>query len=154
MGGYNTTTGIKDNATDKIRNKTPIFCKPSTQYYVCVNNSESSNAIRVLYYDRNMNFISTVAGNRNTIITTPTNAYYINIMCTTAYGTTYKNDICINISDSLNGTYTKITGTLAEQLEYVYQLMKSYKGQTNISQINNDLPFIIDSTALKDLTNL
>lgn len=51
-------------------------------------------------------------------------------------------------------TYTKITGTLAEQLEYVYKMLKSQKGQTNISQVSNDLPFIITSTALKDLTNL
>ena len=51
-------------------------------------------------------------------------------------------------------TYTQITGTLANELEYIYNQMLAYKGQTNISQINNDLPFIIDSTALKDLTNL
>lgn len=51
-------------------------------------------------------------------------------------------------------TYTPITGTLANQLEYIYNQMLAYKGQTNISQINDDLPFIIDSTALKDLTSL
>lgn len=50
-----------------------------------------------------------------------------------------------------NPTYTKITGTLAEQLEYVYQLLKSYKGVTNISQVNNDLPFELDVEAVEDL---
>lgn len=40
-------------------------------------------------------------------------------------------------------TYTKIEGTLAEQLEDVWRA-NSYKGQTNISQVNNDLPFNID----------
>lgn len=53
-----------------------------------------------------------------------------------------------------NPTYTQITGTLAEQLEYVYQLMKSYKGQTNISQTNTDLPFVINASALQDLSTL
>lgn len=48
-------------------------------------------------------------------------------------------------------TYTKITGTLAEQLEYVYQLLKSYKGVTNISQVNNDLPFELDVQAIEDI---
>ncbi len=48
-------------------------------------------------------------------------------------------------------TYTKITGTLAEQLEYVYQLLKSYKGVTNISQVNNDLPFELDVQAIEDM---
>ena len=40
-------------------------------------------------------------------------------------------------------TYTKITGTydtLASQLEAVWRA-NSYKGQTNISQVNDDLPF-------------
>ena len=45
-------------------------------------------------------------------------------------------------------TYTKITGTLAEQLENVYQGLKSYAGQTNISQINNDLPFLLGAVAI------
>ena len=106
IGGYNTTTGIKDTSQDKIRNKYPISCEPNAQYYVCINNSESSNMIRTLYYDKNMNFISTVSSIRNTTITTPANTYYMNVMCTTAYGTTYKNDICINTSNaSINGNY-------------------------------------------------
>lgn len=40
-------------------------------------------------------------------------------------------------------TYTPITGTLKDELEAVYNA-KSYKGTTNINQINNDLPFNMD----------
>lgn len=47
-------------------------------------------------------------------------------------------------------TYTQITGTLAEQLESIYNAM-SKDGQTNISQTNDDLPFILDVTALEKL---
>lgn len=54
----------------------------------------------------------------------------------------------------LTPTYILLNDTLQSQLEYIYNQMLAYKGQTNISQINNDLPFIIDSTALKDLTSL
>lgn len=50
--------------------------------------------------------------------------------------------------------YILCNDTLQEQLTNIYNNMMSKKGQTNISQINNDLPFIIDSTALKDLTSL
>ena len=56
-------------------------------------------------------------------------------------------------------TYTKITGTLANQLENVYQKMLSYDNTTNISQINNDLAFQLgvqaynDSLILKTLAN-
>lgn len=51
-------------------------------------------------------------------------------------------------------TYILLNDTLQSQLEYIYNQMLAYKSQTNISQTNNDLPFIIDSTALKDLTSL
>ena len=50
--------------------------------------------------------------------------------------------------------YTPLNETLQSQLEYINNQMLAYKGQTNIIQINNDLPIIIDSTALKDLTSL
>ena len=48
-------------------------------------------------------------------------------------------------------TYTQITGTLAEQLEAIYNAM-SKNGTTSISQINNDLPFILDTKVLEDLS--
>ena len=54
----------------------------------------------------------------------------------------------------LSPTYTLLNNTLQSQLDTIESMLLSYKGQTNISQINNDLPFIIDSTALKDLTSL
>lgn len=40
-------------------------------------------------------------------------------------------------------TYTQITGTLKDELEAVHNA-QSYKGTTNINQINNDLPFNMD----------
>lgn len=46
-------------------------------------------------------------------------------------------------------TYTQITGTLAEQLEYVYQKLLSYTGTTNISQVNNDLSFNMSVLAIE-----
>ena len=51
-------------------------------------------------------------------------------------------------------TYTQITGTLEDELENIYQNAMSYTGQTNISQINDDLPFTISATTLKDISNL
>lgn len=51
-------------------------------------------------------------------------------------------------------TYTQITGTLETQLNNLTVNATSYTGQTNISQINNDLPFTISATTLKDLSNL
>jgi len=47
-------------------------------------------------------------------------------------------------------TYTLITGTLAEQLENIYNAY-SKDGMTNLSQINNDLPFILDTGVLENI---
>ena len=47
-------------------------------------------------------------------------------------------------------TYTEIEDTtLINQLETI---KKSYEGQTNITQTNTDLPFIINATALKEMS--
>ena len=51
-------------------------------------------------------------------------------------------------------TYTKITGTLAEQLETIYKDLTPETEQTNISQINADLPFTISATTLKSIANI
>lgn len=51
-------------------------------------------------------------------------------------------------------TYTEITDTtLLSQLEALKEA-ESYSGQTNISQTNDDKPFILTVKALKDLSNL
>ena len=49
-------------------------------------------------------------------------------------------------------TYTQITGTLKDELEAVHNA-KSYKGTTNINQINNDLPFKMNLKAIEDGSN-
>ena len=43
--------------------------------------------------------------------------------------------------------------TLINQLEAIYNAI-SYSGQTNITQTNNDLPFIIKASAIYDMQNL
>lgn len=50
-------------------------------------------------------------------------------------------------------TYTQIEGTLEDELEEISKA-QSKTGQTNITQINNDLPFVISATTLKDISNL
>ena len=52
-------------------------------------------------------------------------------------------------------TNTEITdSTLISQLENIYNWALSYKDQTNITQTNNDLPFIITATTVYDLNKL
>jgi hypothetical protein len=76
---------------------------PNTSYYI----GSSANATwRVSFYDADMQFINYTNVTNNTF-TTPVNAHYINFNgASTFYGSTYKNDICINISDpTRNGQY-------------------------------------------------
>ena len=47
-------------------------------------------------------------------------------------------------------TYTLLNDTLQAQLTEIYKWALSYQDQTNISQVNNDLPFIISATAVKE----
>jgi len=51
-------------------------------------------------------------------------------------------------------TYTLLDDTLQEQLDEIYYNAVSYEGQTNISQTNADLPFVIGASAIKNYESL
>lgn len=51
-------------------------------------------------------------------------------------------------------TYILLNDTLQTQLTNIYNNMVSKKGQTNISQVNDDLPMVISASALLDLSTL
>ena len=87
-----------------VRCKNYIAILPSANYYLL-----SPNILYVCFYDADKNFISrnTYAG--NTVRTTPNDAYYMTFNTASAYGTTYNNDICINLSSDRNGEYEPYT---------------------------------------------
>ena len=95
VGGYDLTTGAKKVSTVTIRSKEYIPIFPNTIYYCNAYNYGGTYAIRLLYYDANKNFLSTVAADGT--FTTPVGAYYMNFTLRTEYGITYNNDICINL---------------------------------------------------------
>ena len=51
-------------------------------------------------------------------------------------------------------TYTLLNSTLQTQLDNIYYNAISYQGQTNISQTNNDLPFVIKLSAIRDMSGI
>ena len=55
---------------------------------------------------------------------------------------------------STTPTYTLLNDTLQTQLNNIKDKLLSYQNQTNISQVNNDRPFVIKASALKDISNL
>ena len=103
VGAYSSANGNKVNIRDRIRNINPIRVFPSVDYF-------ASKGLQVYYYDANMNFLSWNNFSNPTIIRPSSNTYYINFNGLANSGTTYNNDICINISDpSKNGTYEPYT---------------------------------------------
>ena len=93
LGTINVTTGQPYSNSSAIRSKNYCRCLPNTTYYAGTNR----NYVAVYQYDANQTFIGYVGANSNTF-TTYANAYYFKLAFSSAYGTTYKNDICINLS--------------------------------------------------------
>ena len=100
--GYsiNATTGAKEpNASTSIA-KNFIKVTPSTTYYM-INGSWANR--RIAFYRKDKSFISLYQAENNGSFVTPSDCYFILFYW---LGTTYNNDICINLSNtSINGQY-------------------------------------------------
>lgn len=111
VGAFDTITG--DNIwANGIRSKNLIRVTPNTIYYA---KSPSGSNVWAMFYDKDNNVIELpVAPNYSNNVMrldlnnerlSPANAIYMKFYVTD-YGTTYNNDICINVSNNtLNGTY-------------------------------------------------
>lgn len=106
--------GSYGNDGAKVSNPSVIRCKnlipvlPNTTYYFMAPVKSSSYTARHVFYDADGEFISTATSQAiNATFTTPANCYYFAFNLATGYGTTYNNDICINLSWSgwRNGEY-------------------------------------------------
>ena len=103
VGQFNSATGQKKTNNDKIRSKNYIPVVPNTTYYY---KNGSGFACDLFEYDADKNFIVYKFQTQNVTFTTGSDTYFINISPSSSYGTTYKNDICINISNpTINGKY-------------------------------------------------
>ena len=111
VGGISASTGLPDSATDRIRAKNYIPVVSGTSlYFKTGENGQTAWQTVGWFYDSDKNPIGTVFYRRNAVLAVPTGAKYVRFAVTSGYGTTYKNDICINLSDaSLNGTYKPYT---------------------------------------------
>lgn len=94
---------VANNSFIRGKNFIPVF--PNTQYYSLAGDGSADMAI--LYYDANKNYLNSYVYRGNDPFTTPSNCHYIRFYMASGYGTTYNNDICINIAwdNSRNGEY-------------------------------------------------
>ena len=83
------------------KNYIPVF--PNTAYY-CNAGPNGTWGEGLTWYDAEKQLIKTDFGYSG-VYTSPSNAAYLKFMCLSAYGTTYNNDICINLSSSFDGNY-------------------------------------------------
>lgn len=98
VGKYNNTTGEKIVDTQRIRSKNKIPIVPNTTYYAKWGSFGGNYGI-VFFYDANETYITYATPNASThLFTTPSDAKYMTFYVSDLYGTTYKNDLCINLS--------------------------------------------------------
>ena len=92
VGSIDSDTGLPVAYDSTIRCKNFIKCVPNTMYYA----KTAGVAMPLFFYDANKNYLSRATKTNNTF-TTPADACFIKFRMATDYGTTYKNDICINL---------------------------------------------------------
>lgn len=107
--------GQNVSATNQIRSKNYIPIDMAKTYYGYIGNS----TMIAIMYDENKQPISNGATGyvniSNQVLTLKPNTKYIRFYTIAAYGGTYLNDICINVSDnSINGHYYPYNGDTYE----------------------------------------
>lgn len=101
-GYYRGTDGVYVYDKSRLCSKNPIKAIPNGIYYLT-----APTTTYIQGYDENMNYIGILSFSLNTTITIPDNIHWIYFGIIPDYGTTYNNDICINLSHSgiRNGEY-------------------------------------------------
>lgn len=105
VGSISITNGTNLPSNIRIRSKNYNLAIPNAMYYFRVSGLEYR---LILWYDAEYNFIKySYYGGISTVTASPPNAMYFKILLYDSYGTTYKNDICINLSHTgvRNGEY-------------------------------------------------
>lgn len=103
-GAINASTGEDVNKENLIRssNFMPV---PSNAKELYLYTGFGEMNYRMYFYDLNKNFISAIEKTSGSV-SVPSNTSYFRFQKFSGYGTVYKHDICVNISDeSFNGQY-------------------------------------------------
>ena len=97
--GNISSIGINSDSTTRIRSANYIEIKQFKELYFKI-----PKTIGLRFYDENKNFISSASVNSSRLLTIDNNSSYIRFVVVDE--NTYNHDICINVPDELNGTYT------------------------------------------------
>lgn len=102
LGSYDSSTGAKSTASNTIRSKNYIPVCLATDYYF---HTPVGSFDVICWYTAEKTFISATSGTG--IKQSPAGAVYMTFAMNSTYGTSYKHDICVNLSHSgaRNGEY-------------------------------------------------
>ena len=105
LGGFE-VNGSLSARQDCIRSKNYIPIVGGQTYHIKQGNISDAEWTYWVFYDADKSIIDGRVTVRGTVVA-PQNALYARFQCQANYGTTYKNDICINLSydGSRNGEY-------------------------------------------------
>lgn len=107
--GSISNVGENISSTTEIRAKNYIRVMPNQEYYL---HASVASTFNYRFYDADKRFISAGYIGRNNTLLIPNGVSYMRFYMGSAYGTTYKNDICINRSDTeRNGIYEPYTSS-------------------------------------------
>lgn len=98
IGGISTVTGEPIQNTSTIRSRTFSDCVPNALYCLWYNGNVDTTSMRVYLYDANYNFLDFWGFISRPRAIEFKNARYFKVALNAAYGTEYKNDICVNLS--------------------------------------------------------
>lgn len=141
LGYYNVTTGEPATSSQNLRSKNFIPVVTNTSYYAKI----PTGYIAICEYDADKNFIKCTQGITNSGITTTDDTHFIRFHCTSAYGTTYNNDISINypstdhdyhpytgqtVTVPLNDLYGGLVDVTGGESETGWANIPSYNGET------------------------
>lgn len=98
VGGYYNVNGVWIEQIDILSSKNFISVIPNTNYYV---KSPENIGLAITFWTKDQTFIERRSGQQNSIVTTPSNCFYIAFNMAYTYGTTYNNDISINYPSTI-----------------------------------------------------
>jgi len=110
VGSIDGTTGQNSDSTTLIRSKNYIPVVPGQTYYI---GNQSKIVINVHKYGSDKSYLGNY-NYTNSTMTIPSNVYYLRLRFGSAYGNSYKEDTCVNISKTTgspkNGDYVPYNG--------------------------------------------
>lgn len=134
VGGISSADGTPSSA-NAIRSKNFILVKPDTQYYWTFSVGNAPTQLRVHFYDRNQNWISSSSGSN--IFTTPNNCHFIKFNTGTSFPSVYPSPTNGYISINYPSTFTSYEPYRDQVYGGNYDFVDG-KGKDGMNEVNFD----------------